>query len=90
MSKFTVEDILNIYDPCRDHFEYFATSLEVDMLTKFLGIQLQQSDYIKMEVDSIGIVDGCLAIWPTDAELKKYMEKKVDTAAEKIIEKAFE
>ena len=71
--KITVEDILDLYDPCRDKFEYIATSLDISDLKLVLGWQLQKTSFVKMEIDSFGIKDGKLAIWPTDAELKAYL-----------------
>lgn len=94
MSKFTVEDVLNLYDPCRDHYCYISTSLEVCALTKMIGMQLQNSPYAKMEVDSIGVRNGALAIWPTDKAIRKYMDEKAkkqaDAAAEKIFGQVFD
>jgi len=77
MSKeITVEDILDLYDPCRDKFEYISTSMDVSALTLYLGWQLQATEFVKMPVDSFGIVNGKLAIWPTDKALKEYLERK--------------
>ena len=70
-----VEDILNLYDPCRDHFVWIATSLDVSVLDLMLGMQVQKSPYINMEVDSIGVRDKYLAIWPTDKDLERYLKK---------------
>ena len=93
MSKYTVEEILDLYDPCRDHFCLIATSLEVSVLTRMLGMQLQKSPFAKMDVDSIGVRDNILAIWPTDDAIKKYMDEKAqkqaDAAAEKIFGQVF-
>lgn len=72
--KTTVEDILNLYDPCRDHEVAICQSLEVDDLHVMIGWQVQQSIYIKCEVDSIGVRDGKLAIWPTDEALREVEE----------------
>ena len=72
--KITVEDILNLYDPCRDHEVAICQSLEVDDLQVMIGWQVQQSIYIKCEVDSIGVRDGNLAIWPTDEALREVEE----------------
>lgn len=69
--KITVEDILNLYDPCRDHEVAICQSLEVDDLHVMIGWQVQQSIYIKCEVDSIGVRDGNFAIWPTDEALRE-------------------
>lgn len=80
-----VEEILDLYDPCRDHLVWIATSLDVSMLKLMLGWQVQKSPYIKMEVDSIGVRDGNLAIWPTDESLKNY--KKGKDEANEIYEK---
>ena len=93
MSKYTVEEILDLYDPCRDHFVLIATSLEVSVLTRMLGMQLQKSPFAKMEVDSIGVRDNILAIWPTDDAIRKYIDEKAqkqaDAAAEKIFGQVF-
>lgn len=72
--KITVEDILNLYDPCRDHEVAICQSLEDDDLHVMIGWQVQQSIYIKCEVDSIGVRDGKLAIWPTDEALREVEE----------------
>lgn len=72
--KITVEDILNLYDPCRDHEVVICQSLEDDDLHVMIGWQVQQSFYIKCEVDSIGVRDGNLAIWPTDESLREVEE----------------
>lgn len=72
--KITVEDILNLYDPCRDHEVAICQSLDVDDLHVMIGWQVQQSIYIKCEVDSIGVRDGNLAIWPTDEALREVEE----------------
>ena len=74
--KITVEDILDLYDPCRDKFEYISQSLEVSDLKLMLGWQLQETPFVKMEIDSFGIKDGKLAIWPTDSEMKEYLKNK--------------
>lgn len=74
MKNITVEDILNLYDPCRDHEVAICQSLEVDDLHVMIGWQVQQSIYIKCEVDSIGVRDGKLAIWPTDEALREVEE----------------
>ena len=72
--KITVENILNLYDPCRDHEVAICQSLEIDDLHVMIGWQVQQSIYIKCEVDSIGVRDGKLAIWPTDEALREVEE----------------
>ena len=72
--KITVEDILDLYDPCRDHEILFC--LDDDLaLTKYFGWQLQQTEYIKCEVDSIGVSGNRLAIYPTDKSLAKIRRK---------------
>ena len=69
--KITVEDILNLYDPCRDHSCLLCRSEDCDDLHHYVGYELQQSKFIHCEVDSIGVRDGFLAIWPTDESLKE-------------------
>lgn len=69
--KIKVEDILNLYDPCRDHSCLLCRSEEVDDLHHYVGYELQQSKFIHCEVDSIGVRDGLLAIWPTDESLRE-------------------
>lgn len=72
--KITVEDILDLYDPCRDHEVLFSTSMDVDQLVKLNGMKLQLSQFINCEVDSIGVRDGLLAIWPTDESLRAALD----------------
>lgn len=72
--KITVEDILDLYDPCRDHEILFCQDDDLT-LTKYLGCQLQQTEYIKCEVDSIGVSEDCLVIYPTDRSLAKMKRK---------------
>ena len=72
--KITVEDILNLYDPCRDHEILFCQDDDLKLI-RYLGWQLQQTEYIKCEVDSIGVSENCLAIYPTDRSLAKMKRK---------------
>lgn len=72
--KITVEDILDLYDPCRDHEILFCQDDDLK-LTQYLGWQLQQTEYIKCEVDSIGVAGNRLAIYPTDRSLAKMKRK---------------
>lgn len=72
--KITVEDILDLYDPCRDHEILFCQDDDLKM-TQYLGCQLQQTEYIKCEVDSIGVSGNRLAIYPTDRSLAKMKRK---------------
>ncbi len=72
--KITVEDILDLYDPCREHEILFCQDDDL-ALTKYLGWQLQLTEYIKCEVDSIGISQNRLAIYPSDTSLTKSKRK---------------
>lgn len=72
--KITVEDILDLYDPCRDHEILFCQDDDLK-LTQYLGWQLQQTEYIKCQVDSIGVSGNRLAIYPTDRSLAKMKRK---------------
>lgn len=72
--KITVEDILNLYDPCRDHEILFCQDDDLT-LTRHLSWHLEQTEYINCEVDSIGVSENCLAIYPTDASLAKIQRK---------------
>lgn len=72
--KITVEDILDLYDPCRDHEILFCQDDNLKLI-RYLGWQLQQSEYIKCEVDSIGVSEDCLVIYPTDVSLAESQRK---------------
>lgn len=77
--KITVEDILNLYDPFRNHEILFCQDDNLKLI-RYLGWQLQQSEYIKCEVDSIGVSGNRLAIYPTDKSLAKMKRKANEDA----------
>ena len=70
--KITVEDIMNLYDPCRDHTVLLYGDEDCSKYDKCVGYQKLVQESCNLEVDSIGVREGYLGIWITDEDAPKY------------------